>query len=1010
MTLQQPGWLLDAINAGQRLWSIPPTTGFVDALADGLLAETGGDPLALAEVMVLVPTRRSGRSLREAFLRRTDGKPLLLPRLMPLQDIDEDEALLSGFANGESAPLDITPPIAPLTRQLLLTRLILSQAEAANAPQTPEQAARLAQELARLLDQVQTERLSFDKLQSLVPDTLAAHWQVTLEFLQLITQHWPAILAERGVIDPTEHRNQVFAAQVEAWRAAPPTSLIIAAGSTGTVPATRDMLAVIATLPNGCVVLPGLDHDLDDRAWHALEENHPQHALKTLLGHLEHDRGDVVRWPQAKPGEDGRQLVQQRQRQRLISEIMRPAATSDEWRSLTELTREATDGIQRIEAPTPREEAAAIALALRWVASEPEKTAALVTPDRALARRVSAELERWDNLKVDDSAGEFLASTPPGVFLRLTAAMVAEQCPPLAVLSTLKHPLAAGGQDPPAFRDNVRDLEIAVLRGPRPPQGLTGLRAALATDEKHDPGLDIWLSSVHDALGPFEKVMMGGVAPLLTLLTAHVEWAETLAATDDTAGPLRLWAGPDGEALARFIAELADAAPDIGDIHPRSYLGLLEALMEGQVVRPAYGSHPRLSILGPLEARLLHPDVLILAGLNEGTWPANPDGDPWMSRPMRKDFGLPQPERRIGQAAHDIAQGLGAPEVILTRSLKVDGTPTVASRWWRRFDQVIDATQMPALSETGRFAWLPWAMALNKPDTIAAWPAPAPKPPVEARPRKLRVTEIETWMRDPYEIYARHILKLKALDPIDADAGSADYGTIVHGILQDFVEAYPTAVPPDIEASLMALADKEFSRTDLSPAVLAFWQPRFTRIARWIATQEQERRPLIQKSHAEVPGKMTLKGPAGDFELTARADRIDEMKDGSLAIIDYKTGAVPSVKEVAAGYAPQLPLEAVIANHTTNDGGFRGVAPKEASDLSYWRLSGRDDGGEERTAGHADDLRIEALAGLIGLIEAFDNPETAYAARPHPDMAPRFGDTQHLARVKEWAAAEDGDS
>lgn len=1007
MTALPAGWLTEAINRNQRLWSIPPTTGFVDALADGLLAETGGNPLALAEATILVPTRRSSRSLREAFLRRAGGKPLLLPRLMPLQDIDEDEALLSGFAGGDGAPLDITPPIAPLNRQLLLTRLIMSQADATDTPQSPEQAARLAQELGRFLDQVQTERLSFEGLKELVPEALAHHWQVTLEFLQLVTEHWPSILAERGVIDPTDHRNQVFAAQVQAWHAAPPQDLIIAAGSTGTVPATRDLLAVIATLPKGCVVLPGLDQDLESKAWDAVEESHPQHALITLLHHLKADRANVQNWPQHKTNGERRAPKSVSQRRRLISEIMRPAETSDQWRSLYGLTRHATDGIQRIEAPTPREEAAAIALVLRWVADQPEKTGALVTPDRALAQRVSAELERWDNLRVDDSAGEPLATTPPGVFLRLTAAMVDELCAPLPVLAALKHPLAAGGMDPPEFRDKVRDLEVAVLRGPRPPEGLTGLRMALEAKTNQDPSLSTWLATVHKSVAPFEGVMSGGPIPLRAILTAHVEWAEALATTDETAGPLRLWAGPDGEALARFIAELAEAAPDLGDIHPRSYLGLLETLLAGQVVRPPYGSHPRLSILGPLEARLLHPDVLILAGLNEGTWPADAGSDPWMSRPMRKSFGLPQPERRIGQAAHDIAQGLGAPEVVLTRSLKVDGTPTVASRWWRRFDQVLDAANIPSLDETGRYAWLPWALALNKPRAIAAWPAPAPKPPVQARPRRLRVTEIETWMRDPYEIYARHVLKLSALDPIDADGSNADYGIIVHDILQAFVEAYPKTVPPDIKSALLDLANQQFSRADLSPSVLAFWKPRFARIADWVAEQERDRRQIIKKAHAEVLGSITLKGPGGSFEVVARADRIDELNDGTLAIIDYKTGAIPSVKEVLAGYAPQLPLEAVIAF----EGGFEGIGKAETSDLSYWRLSGRDEGGQERSAGpDAETLRAEALAGLTKLIEAFDAPGTAYAARPHPDMAPRYGDTQHLARVKEWAAAEGGES
>lgn len=973
--------------------------GFVDALADGLLAETGGDPLALADITVLVPTRRAGRSLREAFLRRANGKPLLLPRLMPLQDIDEEEALLAGFNSNEGAPLDIEPPIAPLSRHILLTRLILGQAHASGQVQSPEQAARLAQELASLLDQVQTERLSFETLGVLVPDSLATHWQVTLTFLQLVTTHWPEILKDKGTVDPAEHRNRVFAAQAEAWRNAPPKGLIIAAGSTGTVPATRDLLSVIINLETGCVVLPGLDQDLDDDAWSVVEESHPQFTLKALIDHFGVARADVAAWPGNPLSENAQQ------RQRLISEIMRPAETSEQWQNLSGLTRAATDGIQRIEAPTPREEAAAIAVVLRWVVEQDGRTGALVTPDRALARRVSAELERWA-LTVDDSAGQPLTETPPGVFLRLTAAMAMENCAPIPLLSALKHPLAAGGMDPPVFRDRVRDLEVAVLRGPRPPEGLQGLRHVVAGRNDPSPELDTWLITLHADMKPFEEIMSGGTTSLIALLTAHVEWAERLAATDETAGPLRLWAGPAGEALARFVADLADAAPDLGDIHPWEYPGLLEALLAGQVVRPPYGTHPRLSILGPLEARLLRPDVLVLAGLNEGTWPADADTDPWMSRPMRQAFGLPQPERRIGQSAHDVAQALGAPDVILTRSLKVDGTPTVASRWWRRFDQVLDAAKIPALSETGRYAWLPWAASLTKPAKIASWPAPDPRPPVASRPRRLRVTEIETWMRDPYEIYARHILKLRALDPIDADAGSADYGTIVHDILQDFVRAYPDQLPSDVQDILNALAETTFSRADLAPGVLAFWQPRFRRISEWFALQEQDRRAYIHKAHAEIKGSITLAGPQGPFELAARADRIDELADGSLAIIDYKTGSPPSTKEVAAGYAPQLPLEAVIAA----DGGFEGVPAKPVSDLSYWRLSGRGDGGEIRPAGDsAEDLRIGALDGLLALIAIFDDPNTPYEARPHPDMAPQYGDTQHLARVKEWSTAEGGD-
>ena len=996
MNAVRPGWLTDAAQSGQHLWTVPPAASFIDALVDGLLVETGNDPFALTEITVVLPTRRSKLALREAFLRRSNNAPLMLPRILPLHDIDEEEALLSETGSGASSPLDIPPAIAPLARQILLARQIMRLPGPDGLYPNPEQAVLLAQELARLLDQVQTEQLTFDDLSSLVPDTLAAHWQITLSFLKIVADHWPCILAERGEIDPAEHRNRVFEAQADAWRSVPPGGFVVAAGSTGSVPATRNLLAVIADLPNGCVVLPGLDQSMDEESWEATEDSHPQFILKSLLMALNADRASVAQWPLSKFDDI------QEHRQVLVSELMRPPMTSDRWQALDRLHPDSVKGIQRIEAPTPREEAVAIALMMRWVADDAGRTAALVTPDRELAKRVSADLERWE-LEVDDSAGWRLSATPAGVFLRLTAEMIYEECAPIPLLSALKHPLAGGGMDPPAFRDRVRDLELAALRGPCPPEGFTGLRDTLAERETQEPALQAWLNDVQSMAAPFVDLMSGGPVPLADLLTAHCTLAESLAASDDKEGPLRLWAGDAGEAVAMFIADLRQAAADFEPIAPEEYPGLLEALLSARAVWPSFRRHPRLSILGPLEARLLQPDVLILAGLNEGTWPADPQADPWMSRPMRQTFGLPQPERRIGQAAHDIAQGLCAPEVILTRSMKMGGAPTVPSRWWRRFDQVTEAANIPVHTETGRYAWLPWAAKLTRPDTITTWPAPAPKPPVSARPRRLSVTEVELWMRDPYEIYARHVLNLKALDPIDADASRADYGIIVHDILQAFIERYPESFPDNPLGAIRAIAEERFGQAGLSPAVIAFWAPRFEKIAGWFVEEDVARRQTLRRAHAEVNGSITLDGPAGTFELVAKADRIDEWSDGTLAIIDYKTGAVPTEKEVAAGYAPQLPLEAVIAV----EGGFENIDAKAVSELAYWRLTGRGEGGEAYLAGeNADVLRAEALEGVRQLITAFDDPNTPYEARPHPDLAPAYGHTQHLARVKEWATAE----
>ncbi|MBF0129974.1 MAG: double-strand break repair protein AddB, partial [Alphaproteobacteria bacterium] len=881
-------------------------------------------------------------------------------------------------------------------RQLLLTRLILA-GHGGGRP-TPDQAARLSLELGRLLDQVQTERLPLDRLETLAPEDYAEHWQLTLRFLTILTEAWPEILRAEGAIDPIERRNLLTAAQCEAWLSRPPPGPVIAAGSTGSIPATADLLRVVASLPGGEVVLPGLDRDMDEENWNAVADTHPQFGLKKLLERLEVERGEVADWPAPEPSGPRAHP----DRRRLAALAMRPPATCHGWRESSilsggALSGDALDGVERVDCPTPREEALVIALMMRETLEHEGRTAALVTPDRSLARRVAAELGRW-GVVIDDSAGRPLGKTPPGVFLRLTARMAAEAFAPYPLLAACQHPLAAGGMEEGRFRALTRLVDMRILRGARPAPGIAGLRAVLAAREAGDGvALDGWLQRMEEMSRPFAALMEAEAAPLAGLVRAHMEFAETLAASAELPGPARLWAGEAGEAAARFAAELFEAAPALPSIDPRSYPALLEAFMESAVVRPSHGGHPRLFIWGPLEARMQQPDLLILGALNEGTWPPEPAADPWMSRPMRRQFGLASPERRIGLSAHDFAQGFCAPRVVLTRSRKVDGAPTKPSRWLLRLDAVSRAT---GLDPRPSRRWLDWAVEVDRAHAFDPMPRPAPRPPVGDRPRMLSVTEIETWMRDPYAIYARHILRLKALDSIDADPGSAEYGSLVHAALDAFVKRYPAVLPDDAKALLLGIGEETFAPVLALPGVWAFWWPRFERIAGWFVETERKRRASIAATHTEVGGRLEL---PGRFLLTAKADRIDVLKDGSLALVDYKTGIVPRPKEVAAGFSPQLPLEAAIARA----GGFKGVSAGPVSELSFWHLRGNAEGGKETSAGKdPEELARAALEGLKGLIAAFDDPSTPYEARPHPAMSPRYSDYQHLARVREWSSGE----
>ncbi len=969
---------------------------FLDTLAARLAADTRDDPLALARITVLLPTRRACRSLAEAFLRRSDGRPLLLPRLEPVGDIDaEDLAFLAD--EGEAVNLELPPAIPGLRRRLLLARMV----RAANPALLPGQAAMLAGALVRFLDEAQTEGADFANLARLVPEDLAVHWQDILKFLGIVTDVWPALLTELGALDPAERRNRVLALQAERWRRSPPADPVIAAGLTGGVPAVADLMAVVAGLPAGTVVLPGLDRGAPEEVWTAIrtDPGHPQHLLAAFLDRLELTPAEVGAWGMSGLAAGPPARIE------LAAEALLPAGLTERWRHAGRFGAASLADLRRLDCAGPQEEAQAIALLLReHLERRPGATAALVTPDRALARRVAAELKRW-GIEIDDSAGAPLNKTPPGVFLRLLLDLVAEAAAPVPLLAALKHPLAAGGLAPEEFRATVRGLERAVLRGVRPAPGLGGIAEALAVDAADARE---FLARLQRRLAPLLDAMAARDMPLRDLVAAHITAAESLAESAEEPGAARLWRGEAGEAAGQYMAELLAAAADFPALSGTDYPALFESLLSGTVVRPRYGRHPRLAIWGLLEARLQRADLMVLGGLNDGSWPADPAEDPWMSRPMRHAFGIAPPERRIGLAAHDFMMALGAPEVVLTRAARVEGTPTLPSRWLLRLDTVLRAAGLEnALTQSPESRQpLAWQALLDRPhpEESRRAVAPAPCPPLAARPRALSVTEIETWMRDPYAIYAKHILRLRALEPLDAEPAARERGTFIHDALDEFVTRFPRDLPADAEAILLDCGRRAFKEFLSRPAIWAFWWPRFERIARWFLATERERRPLLQSLVSEAKGTLTLAVPGGDFMLRAKADRIERNGDG-LVIVDYKTGVVPSGVVVAQGLAPQLPLEAVIAAA----GGFVGVPAVSVAALEYWRLSGLATAGEIKviaTGAEAAALLEAARTGLQDLVASFDDPGTAYRAVPVAKNKPHFSDYAHLERVKEWRGGE----
>jgi ATP-dependent helicase/nuclease subunit B len=985
------------------VYTIPPHRSFADALVAGLMAREGRDRMALARGLILLPNNRAVRAVQDAFVRRADGG-LLLPRLVTIGDPELDErlgAFLDPIDGGEPIP----PAVDPLQRQLILARLIEESGGA-----TGGEAMRLAAELARTLDQLHVESVPPRRLREIDVGELTEHWARSLQVFALVLDRWPKELERLGRIDLSDRRNRLLERVAKRWRERPPAGFVVAAGISTAAPAVAGLLRTVAFIETGRVVFDALDIAMPEEQWQALGphrpdpetgiaerpvETHPQYHLKLLLDRMGIGRGEVERWRW------GGGHAARAGRSRLISNALAPARFTTEW---TELPRKERDrsGVELLEVATPAEEAQAIALALREALETPGRTAALVTPDRGLAQRVSAHLKRW-GIDADDSAGVPLSVTPPGTLLLAIVEAAAERFAPVPLLALLKHPLVQPGEGRAEWLDQVRRLDRK-LRGPRPAPGLAHLPETVCTGR------------VRELLGPLEDVFFdtrssraksrgdgteAEVRPSTSLRTSEgVSLGDLLAAVRETAERLggdEVWAKPAGRAAAELLAGLEEhGAEGPARIDPDALGPMLTELMNGVAVRPPQGGHPRIFIWGLIEARLQQADLTILGGLNEGTWPTLPSPDPWLAPRIRAELGLPGLETRIGLAAHSFAGALGAPQVLITRARRDARGPAVASRFWLRLEALTGG-----LPRADRLKH--WAQALDGVDEPRPAPRPAPAPPVEARPRKLSVTDLDRLKADPFAFYAKAMLGLRALDMVDADATAAWRGTVVHEVLEKW------AKEDDCDpARLRARAEAMLADPAAHPLMRALWQPRLMEAIDWIAAETARMKAQGRKVAAvEEEGELEIFG----VQLKGRADRIDRLPDGGLAIVDYKTGNAPTPKQVAGGYAQQLGLIGLMAER----GAFKSVSGT-ATAFEYWSLArNKDDGfgkivsptdptgarGRIRT----DEFVAHASGKLREAVEKWLTGSEPFTAKLHPEHAP-YGDYDQLMRLDEWYGRE----
>ena len=946
------------------VYTISSHRSFADALAAGLISRFGKDPLRLAQGRVLLPNNRAVRAVTEAFVRAS-GSGLLLPRLIPVGDPELDERV--GGALDSMDERDLVPPaVDPTERLLKLASIVRGEGSA--------ESLRLAGDLASTLDALRVEEIDPATLRDAVGEAsdLATHWEKSLQKLQVIYELWPQILSERGAIDLAERRNRLLNGLAQRWKDEPPPGFTVAAGITTAAPAVAALVARVARMPEGMVVLPGLwlANIFPDQEWDALgpdengrvEATHPQFHLKLLLERLGVARSEVQAWR----GSGG--FASSLARAKAVANAMAAPDYSQKWETLRPADRRLSN-IRLAVLSDPAAEAQAIALALRETIETAAKTAALLTPDRALAGRVSALLARW-GIEADDSAGKPLTSTPAGTLLLAIASAAAEELAPVALLAMLKHPLV-GGEDKERldWLEAVRLLDLK-LRGPRPAPGIAGLDTQLGA-------LREW------------QLVRRRVEKLDGALAAPISLAAFAAFLSDIAEALagdRAWRGPDGRMAAELLSELqaSGAALEL-NVAPEDAVPLLRQLLDARAVRPPYGGHPRIFIWGLLEARLQRADLVILGGLNEGVWPALPAPDPWLPPKVRATLKMPTLDNRIGLAAHDFASALGAPEVLLTRAGRDAKSPTVASRFLLRLEAM--SGRLPRDLQLERLT-----RELDDPGPPHPADRPAPCPPREQRPEKIHVTQVDRLKADPFAFYAQAILNLRKRDPVDDDHTARWKGIAVHKALEEWLlhdECDPDRLRPRAERLLEDEA--------IHPMLRALWAPRLLEAIDWIAEMEREnqgegRRPL----KAEVSGDTVFAG----VTVLGRVDRIDRLPDGSLAIIDYKTGQPPSQKTVDEGFALQLGLLGLIGRA----GGFDGVAGDPEA-FEYWSLA-RYRGKFGRLMRPDKDMQPgefleHANANFGEAVRRWLTGSEPFTAKLNPAYAP-YGDYDQLMRLEEW--------
>ncbi|MDD2840480.1 MAG: double-strand break repair protein AddB [Rickettsiales bacterium] len=958
-----------------NIFNIESGFDFLSRVADFAVEKANGD-LALSNWTILLPSRRSCNELKRIFLEKSGGA-ILLPKIKAIGDIDYDDLLLKQFNSDDfNEFVEFSSNTSRVKYKILLIKELLKWSKLSNKElfknANIEQISNLALELEKFLNEVVKSGLNLDNLdKEVVDDEYSKHWQEILSFLQNFGKKWNKFVEENNIISTLSFKTKMIEFNAKFFEKNKPTNPIIIAGVNGNVRAVSELIKNLIKYDNCYFIFKGLDKNLSDVEWEKINIFHPQYYFKNLLKFINFERLVVKNIGVGEKNKLGLAL----------SYSMLPYFYTYKWQDKLALNEQDLKNISKIECDGSFEELNVISCILKYNHEISEKTMAVITTDENFANRLEIKLDNL-GLKVNNAFGNKISRTEFVKYLFLIIDVIKSDFETIALLSLLKHRFSLFGYEKEELNNLIMKLEDDILRG----YGNIGLKGILKRINDKIDGDELKLF--------FEKIVnflkFKNNKTFTETLKNHIKIAEVIASNNNTDSSNIFYSNEkNGDEVLNFFNELIIESEEYGEVKDiNEYSYLLDYLIAENSYVEKYTMHPTISIISPQEARLIKYDLVIISNLNDGSFPPHITTDPWMSKSMRKNFGLAEKEEIIGAYAYDFVELLNNNEIILTRALKDGGVPTTKSKYLMRLETFLSCQDLKIQENS---IWKEVFKVMNRVDEKKTINRPKPTPPLNERPKELYATKIEKLINNPYDIYVEKILKLKRKENFYEDKIFAVFGSAVHEALENYIKNYDSLNKDKLFEELIKFGKISFEKHFVNEISRELFFVRFINIAKWFIREDEAIRQSGYKVFAERIEKYHFEDL--NFTIAGKIDRIEESEAGNINIVDYKTGTAPTQAEVKSGNKPQLSIEAVILS---NQG-------KKVEKLAYWVIKGKNSEEIKNIKVDIDELTAKAEDGLKKLITYFNEFEHSYIATCY-ELANRqySSDYKHLSRVEEW--------